>query len=171
MKRCLSLLPVLVLSALTFGVPVMAAELAAPLPSVPDFVIGVARGVLEGVLFAVGPTFTGVAVAWFVDRVLTVIPFARPFRDALIGWVQKVLEDMAHEKAERAVLMAGQQYRNDIQNAEKEGWTLGADELKDMRRTNALEELYRARAARTPHDAQRLIETAVASLKSRGVNP
>jgi hypothetical protein len=103
-------------------------------------------------------------VAWLMDFLIRIIPPLAPFRNLVLAWVDKKLEDTRISNAENAVLFAGQDMRtmkpdeDDLPVAKRERYDLAFTIIKAKNRL-------------TDAQADQTLETAVARLKSRGINP
>lgn len=120
----------------------------------------------------------GVVISGMLDFIMKFVPWLAPFRNLVYDWILKKLDDIAHQKAERAVLYAGQVYKTELNNViPGKGYENDPPrdeiirEAKFKRADIAFNEVMRTKAAKNEDQAERLIETAVASLKARGINP
>ncbi len=128
---------------------------------------------LTTVLTYAGGVIPAFVVGWIVDRLLVVVPALRPFRELIIQWVRRRLEEIRLERAKATVIAAGEKFRNDSMREAKHIGALSTDrveELKVERKENAIDRIVTEKIA-PPGDAAKLVDAAVAELRNKGVNP
>jgi hypothetical protein len=132
------------------------------------------QSILTTVLSYGGGVIPVFVIGWLVDCVLAVVPQFKPFREVVIQWVKKKLEDIRLERAKAVVMTTGEQYRNESLEEARHIGSLSVDRqktLKEIRNVNAVGELLERGVVKTPEAASKLVDAAVAKLKTEGVNP
>lgn len=105
-------------------------------------------------------------VAWLMDFLIRIVPPLRPFRDFVLAYISNKLEDKQINTAENIVLGAGQDMRSRIFETKPEK----REDLKDQRFSLAFD-LIQKKTKLDDNETNLLLETAVARLKARGINP
>jgi hypothetical protein len=130
--------------------------------------------ILTTVLTFSGGVIPLFVVGWIVDRAISVIPVLKPFRELIVQWVQKRLTDIKLERAGVVVTTTGEQFRNTQNYEASHIGTPPTDqriqELKAQRRAMAVDEIIKNKIALEEH-ASELVDSAVAHLKLKGINP
>lgn len=136
-------------------------------------VLAFLQSILTTVLTFSGGAIPVFIIGWIVDRVASIAPVLKPFRELIVQWVRQRLEEIKLERAKGVVTATGEAYRVDTMREALHMGILPADSLeqhKIARKQNAIEAIASAKIAKRS-EAGSLVDLAVASLKQKGINP
>ena len=136
-------------------------------------VLAFLQSILTTVLTFSGGAIPVFIIGWIVDRVASIAPVLKPFRELIVQWVRQRLEEIKLERAKGVVTVTGEAFRVETFKETLHMGVLPADRLelyKAQRKSDAVSAIIAAKIAK-PSEASSLVDLAVVSLKQKGINP